>query len=313
MSPGVSHRRGLDLALLWLWRRPAAVVPIRPLAWEPPYAVGAALKDKKKKSRDMFNGRNATDFWGRGALPPPPIPLVAETLEAALGTRQVCARASGASLPAGEWWAGRYFCLPWAFWVPLAGPVSASRAGECPSRLPDHGGGAVYGGRAESWGSLWRWGLPQGDLSTCPVTTGHVSSVTCSWVLSSGQGDSGPGPLEPEGSGGRGWGCGGCRQTLRCRPRFWGCPSTKSECSDAGPRGPASLSPLCGSARAAVANTTGQGAPTIDSRCPPSRRVASEPQGRAGLVPPEASLLGVWTAVCPPCPRRAVPLCVSVS
>ena len=36
-------------------------------------------------------------------------------------------------------------------------------------------------------------------------------------------------------------------------------------------------------------------------------------QGWAGLVPPEASLLGVWTPVCPPCPRRAVPLCVSVS
>ena len=31
-------------ALLWLCRRPAAVAPIRPLAWEPPYAEGAALK-----------------------------------------------------------------------------------------------------------------------------------------------------------------------------------------------------------------------------------------------------------------------------
>ena len=28
--------------LLWLWCRPAATAPIRPLAWEPPYAVGAA-------------------------------------------------------------------------------------------------------------------------------------------------------------------------------------------------------------------------------------------------------------------------------
>ena len=33
-----------DLALLWLWHRPAAVAPIRPLAWESPYAAGVALK-----------------------------------------------------------------------------------------------------------------------------------------------------------------------------------------------------------------------------------------------------------------------------
>ena len=33
-----------DLALLWLWSRLAAIAPIRPLAWEPPHAVGAALE-----------------------------------------------------------------------------------------------------------------------------------------------------------------------------------------------------------------------------------------------------------------------------
>ena len=38
-----------DLALLWLWRRPAATAPIRPLAWEPPCAEGAALKRQKTK------------------------------------------------------------------------------------------------------------------------------------------------------------------------------------------------------------------------------------------------------------------------
>ena len=37
-----------DLALLWLWRRPLATAPIGPLSWEPPYAMGAALKRKKK-------------------------------------------------------------------------------------------------------------------------------------------------------------------------------------------------------------------------------------------------------------------------
>ena len=36
---------------LWLWYRPAAVVPIRPLAWEPPYAVVAALKGQKTKKK----------------------------------------------------------------------------------------------------------------------------------------------------------------------------------------------------------------------------------------------------------------------
>ena len=51
VSCGVGCRRGLDPALLWLWRRPAAVAPIRPLAWEPPYAAGAALKRKRTKDQ----------------------------------------------------------------------------------------------------------------------------------------------------------------------------------------------------------------------------------------------------------------------
>ena len=49
MRCGVSCRRGLDLVLLWLWRRPVATAPIRPLAWEPPCAAGAALKRRQKK------------------------------------------------------------------------------------------------------------------------------------------------------------------------------------------------------------------------------------------------------------------------
>ena len=42
VSCGVGCRRGSDPAWLWLWRRPVATAPIRPLAWEPPYAAGAA-------------------------------------------------------------------------------------------------------------------------------------------------------------------------------------------------------------------------------------------------------------------------------
>ena len=51
MSCGVGRRLGSDLVLLWLWRRPAAVAPIRPLAWEAPYAAGAALKGQKTKNK----------------------------------------------------------------------------------------------------------------------------------------------------------------------------------------------------------------------------------------------------------------------
>ena len=38
-----------DPALLWLWRRPVAIAPIGPLAWELPYAEGAALKRQINK------------------------------------------------------------------------------------------------------------------------------------------------------------------------------------------------------------------------------------------------------------------------
>uniref|UniRef100_A0A8D1BHD7 Cytosolic iron-sulfur assembly component 3 n=1 Tax=Sus scrofa TaxID=9823 RepID=A0A8D1BHD7_PIG len=80
-------RRGSDPALLWLWRRPVATAPIQPLAWEPPYAAGAAqeiattTKDKKKKkrkerrpirviliflyrSRALLRGRRSSTFLG---------------------------------------------------------------------------------------------------------------------------------------------------------------------------------------------------------------------------------------------------------
>ena len=39
---GVGHRCGSDPALPWLWCRLVATAPIGPLAWEPPYAAGAA-------------------------------------------------------------------------------------------------------------------------------------------------------------------------------------------------------------------------------------------------------------------------------
>ena len=53
MSCGVGHRSGTDPELLWLWHRPVAVAPIRPLAWELPYATGTALKRQKEKKINL--------------------------------------------------------------------------------------------------------------------------------------------------------------------------------------------------------------------------------------------------------------------
>ena len=51
MSYDVGHRHSSDLAWLWLWCRPAVVVLIRPLAWEPPYAMVQPKKDKRPKKK----------------------------------------------------------------------------------------------------------------------------------------------------------------------------------------------------------------------------------------------------------------------
>ena len=44
----VGRRPGSDPALLWLWRRPAAVALIGPLAWDPPYAMRSGPRKGKK-------------------------------------------------------------------------------------------------------------------------------------------------------------------------------------------------------------------------------------------------------------------------
>ena len=53
MSCGVGCRCGSDLAMLELWHRPTATALIGPLVWEPPYAVGVALKRQKEKKKIM--------------------------------------------------------------------------------------------------------------------------------------------------------------------------------------------------------------------------------------------------------------------
>ena len=49
MNGRVGRRHGSDPTLLWLWCRPAGVAPMRPLAWEPPCAAGAAPEKTKNK------------------------------------------------------------------------------------------------------------------------------------------------------------------------------------------------------------------------------------------------------------------------
>ena len=55
MSYGVGGRHGSDLVFLWLWCRPMATAPIRPLAWEPSYAVGVAPKRQKENNKAPKN------------------------------------------------------------------------------------------------------------------------------------------------------------------------------------------------------------------------------------------------------------------
>ena len=52
MNCGIGpSRHGLDLVLLRLWCRLAAIALIRPLVWEIPYAAGVALKKRKREGK----------------------------------------------------------------------------------------------------------------------------------------------------------------------------------------------------------------------------------------------------------------------
>ena len=57
MSCGVGRRRGWDPVLLWLWCRLTTTAQIQPLSWESPYAMGEALK-RKKKGKKNSESRN---------------------------------------------------------------------------------------------------------------------------------------------------------------------------------------------------------------------------------------------------------------
>ena len=60
-----------DLQLLWLWHRPAPVAPIRPLAWELPYACcKCSLKKTKKKKKKKKKIGGFTNDWLVNSLHP---------------------------------------------------------------------------------------------------------------------------------------------------------------------------------------------------------------------------------------------------
>ena len=79
VSCGIGHRPGLDPRLLCLWHRMVATALIRPLAWEPPYATGMALKGKKKGAYRIFLVAQgvkdpALSLLGMGSIPGPGTP-----------------------------------------------------------------------------------------------------------------------------------------------------------------------------------------------------------------------------------------------
>ena len=61
MSHGVGRRCGSDLIFSGCAARPAAVALIGPLAWEPPYAAGVALR-KTKQQQQTNSLRAITHF-----------------------------------------------------------------------------------------------------------------------------------------------------------------------------------------------------------------------------------------------------------
>ena len=60
MSCSTGSRLSLDPPLMWLWCRPAATALIQALAWEPPCAVGAALKNYRGKEKKREREKERT-------------------------------------------------------------------------------------------------------------------------------------------------------------------------------------------------------------------------------------------------------------
>ena len=95
-----------DLALQWLWCRPAAATPIWPLAWELPYAMGVALKRPMVVIIIIYwNGQNwvwkiAFMIFGQNGI----IAMVVSP--------GVCLFCSPCSAPRYWWFFSSYFSIP---------------------------------------------------------------------------------------------------------------------------------------------------------------------------------------------------------
>jgi len=79
VSCGVGHRHDSDLALLWLWLWPVATAPIQPLAWEPPYAAGVAIKERKEGRKEEKKDRQKGRKEGRKEERKKLVPVIIET------------------------------------------------------------------------------------------------------------------------------------------------------------------------------------------------------------------------------------------
>ena len=77
--------------LLWLWHRLTATAPIRLLAWEPPYASGAALEKAKRQKRQKEKRKEKERALGCAA-----------TTFYALTTSAECSEQSRQSMPHGN-------------------------------------------------------------------------------------------------------------------------------------------------------------------------------------------------------------------
>ena len=120
---GVGRKRGSDLALLWC--RQAAAAPIGPLAWEPPYASGVALKSKiNKQTLKIVKKQNKTKHktwvWALAPYPPglgcvpgtPPHVLGAPPAAPGSGLHFPSSAEEASSPRAWAWMADRLF-PPW--------------------------------------------------------------------------------------------------------------------------------------------------------------------------------------------------------